>query len=1175
MNEKTLLWAAYWRNSLADTSLGQGAFRTNETKQLHKLDAEILEKGSLDSDLTEKLFDGIDEKILTIFVAFRPLVFIYRVERGTEKNDNSPSSITPLLCFATLSRSGRLYPSSTPVVPRDILEPLEAKTYSIGSVEDLDIFLSKESFTELLHSDDQLEQDENNIGTAHGRYWVEYKSYCETLLNAVAGEWLSDLHGYLKTDYGFILRVDQLQGAAQHILNLYDHLRRTNPCASLLDTYACDKIASLKQTLSDNSLVAERLAHASDRYGLATAQRDALSHILSVKDGQMIAVNGPPGTGKTTLVLSLVATLWTKAAIAGDNPPVIIAASANNQATSNVIDAFGKDFSEGSNSLAGRWLPDVTSYGAYFPSKDEEGKSGKKYQTENFFKKIENKAYLERAELYYKEKAQRFYNSEKSISVSHVVEKLRKTLISLSKQLSRVEPVWEAYSSALEDYTEILGDDPDEKVVTLDKDMEECSTAIINIRQAQTDWLKYLSNESIWYALLSWLPPVRKKRERLAQLFVKDNFGALYDEDNVIEIDKIEEELVSFFKKEKKVMLSYEKTKEKYNTAINKLANCKDVWVSIVNAFGLSNSDNVTLSDLDTFLDATVRFKMFRLTVHYWEGRWLIDVRERLEEVEKHRANGLKIKQRRWQRRMMVTPCIVSTLYMLPFHMSGTRREDDGNFLTEYNYNFIDLLIVDEGGLIPPELAGASLSLAKRAVVIGDTRQIEPIQSLSSQVDIGNLHQIGLLPHDNIQDHYCHLKDMGKTVFGGSVMKSAQMLSHYHYDKYMERGMYLYEHRRCHKEIIDFCNELCYDEKLIHKREDLPNNEALPTVGHLHIDGMCQKAIGGSRYNELEAQTIAKWLADNRQQLESKYDKKSLSDIVCIITPFGSQTNVISQACRNNGIKVGKNKDEMVVGTVHAIQGAERPVVIFSPVYSKHADGHFIDRSNSMLNVAVSRAKDHFLVFGDMDVFTSHQDEVSPRGLLTKYLFRSSKNIIEYPALPRRDLVTSHAVTPLYNVEEHDQFLVHAINQALDEIHIVTPWIRQDFLNESIVLRSMSEAHMRKVAIRIYTDFELNCHADTYDEIKTKRRQLLSLIEWLKDYGIHLILVKRVHSKVVMIDSNLLCVGSFNWFSASRRGQYVRHETSLVYKSARVKREIEILKKSLNQRTVELGVAGL
>ena len=80
----------------------------------------------------------------------------------------------------------------------------------------------------------------------------------------------------------------------------------------------------------------------------------------------------------------------------------------------------------------------------------------------------------------------------------------------------------------------------------------------------------------------------------------------------------------------------------------------------------------------------------------------------------------------------------------------------------------------------------------------------------------------------------------------------------------------------------------------------------------------------------------------------------------------------------------------MTVGTVHALQGAERPVIIFSPVYSKDADGSFIDSSSSMLNVAVSRAKDSFLVFGDMDVFRA-APQTTPRGLLAQFL-------LNYPA---------------------------------------------------------------------------------------------------------------------------------------------------------------------------------
>lgn len=1170
MDTKALAWATYWRNSLADASLGQGAFRANDAEKFQKLNPEIFACGEVENVLVEQFFEGADEETLTVPVVFRPYVFIYRMEHGTQKNDGPPNVITPLICFANLSRSGKLYPSSRPVIPRDILEPLEINTYSIGAVDDLDIFLSKESFTALMCSEQESNQDDCTTNPAHTEYWSGYRSHCEKLLNAVAGEWLIDLQDYIKADYGFILQADSLQGASQHILRLYDHLKRTMPNAPVFDTYTRDTATTLKQTLCNNSLVAERLAHASDKYGLATAQRDALSHILSGAEGEILAVNGPPGTGKTTLVLSLVATLWAKAAIAGDSAPVIIAASANNQATSNVIDAFGKDFSEGTGLLSGRWLPEINSYGAYFPSQHEEKKSGDKYQTERFFQKIENKTYLESAELYYKEKARQIYNDQQALNIADIVNHLRQELISLSEQLANIEPCWNAYLAALAEHTRLLGNNVHERMSSLAQNIQASSTTIGALKKSQIAWSDYLANEPIWFSLFSWLSPVRKKRERLARIFIRENCSSLDADISSINIDNIEDQFkLQLLNAEKQKQL-FLKTQEIYNTAINQLARCNETWLACAESFGLTHSETATLQELDKLLDTTVRFKIFRLTVHYWEGRWLLEVHDRLDEVEKHRANGLKAKRNRWRRRMMVTPCIVSTLYMLPTHMSGTKREDDGNYLNEYNYNFIDLLIIDEGGLIPPELAGASLSLAKKAIVIGDTRQIEPIQSLSSQVDIGNLHYAEILPGNFTHAQYEHLKNMGKTVFGGSVMKAAQMLSSYHYDLDMERGMYLYEHRRCYDEIISFCNELCYNNKLIAKRGPAPTNVPFPTIGHLHIDGMCERASGGSRYNLLEAQTIAAWLADHRQQLETTYGK-SLDEIVCVITPFGQQTQAISQACRDKGIKVGKRDGEMIVGTVHAVQGAERPIVICSPVYSKHADGNFIDQSNSMLNVAVSRAKDHFLVFGDMDVFTAHQGSSLPRGILANYLFTDTQNAISYPVLPRKDLSKTHPIKPLYNADEHDQFLIDAVGHALDEVHIITPWIRKDLLENSIILRGMAEATARKVSVNVYTDFELNSEANTYEEMMVKRKELFSLIEWLKKYEIHLILVKRVHSKIVMIDSDLLCIGSFNWFSASRHGSYVRHETSLVYNSSKVKSEIDVIKGSLKQRTITIS----
>ncbi len=48
MNKRTLSWAGYWRNSLADASLGQGAFRERDVDQFQKLNASAFEQGVAD-----------------------------------------------------------------------------------------------------------------------------------------------------------------------------------------------------------------------------------------------------------------------------------------------------------------------------------------------------------------------------------------------------------------------------------------------------------------------------------------------------------------------------------------------------------------------------------------------------------------------------------------------------------------------------------------------------------------------------------------------------------------------------------------------------------------------------------------------------------------------------------------------------------------------------------------------------------------------------------------------------------------------------------------------------------------------------------------------------------------------------------------------------------------------
>ena len=83
----------------------------------------------------------------------------------------------------------------------------------------------------------------------------------------------------------------------------------------------------------------------------------------------------------------------------------------------------------------------------------------------------------------------------------------------------------------------------------------------------------------------------------------------------------------------------------------------------------------------------------------------------------------------------------------------------------------------------------------------------------------------------------------------------------------------------------------------------------------------------------------------------------------------------------------GFDINTLKIGTVHALQGAERSLILFSMVYGKGDSATlFFDRDNksNMLNVAVSRAKDNFIVFANTDILDIKSK--TPSGVLANYL---------------------------------------------------------------------------------------------------------------------------------------------------------------------------------------------
>lgn len=1159
-------WLRYWRNSLADAESGRGALTQKALGQTEYLERTVYRDGRLPSNhpVLQRLFAEENASTQVVRVALRPAVYKVLQEHGTKKQALYPDVITPLICGLWVSRDGRLIPAEPPVIPRDLLAPQADDRFTLANVAEQDRFLSK-SEPRIWSEGEALTLLEEQSFEAHGECWQPYYELSQKLFDTLCPkELLKEV--FVSANEARIVKVDDQLGAATHIIKLYDWLSTAEPALPLLESYALSRIESYQPCVEPLPGMTHRLGHANSQYPLAIAQRDALAQVMAMEEGEVLAVNGPPGTGKTTFVLSAVASLWVKAALDEAEPPLIVAASTNNQAVINVLEAFARDFEETRDAFGGRWLPDITSYGGYYCARRREGEASKQYQTPSFYREVESPEYLERAEMIFLERARQAFEDDGLIRVDTARERLYQRLKAQQKQLSDLQTHWTTRATLKTRLVEKLGDAPEE---TLTREQ-----AAITALQGEFDvieadlkrWQRFCADEPMWLSLLAVLPPVAKKRRMRRELFISEHLSG--EGRRMIEqapAETPEAALKTWLDQQRKVIAQKQTFVAECQQDVQEIEQATARLAAAYRKQGLETLPE-TFDVFDQALDTMLRFPLFQLAVHYWEARWLEACAERADELAEQTAKGkekpgLSKVRPRWRRRMMLTPCIVSTLHSLPSHMTHSVFEGEGQFRDEYLTNEIDLLIIDEAGQVAPDVAGASMALAKRVLAIGDIHQIKPVATQSQTVDVGNLSHQNLI---TALDEYEGLREGGRSVVDGSVMRIAQTASRYHYLEQAEPGMFLREHRRCLSEIIAYCNDLCYRGLLQPLRDKPAVDAGLPPFGYVHVDGRAETPSSGSRINRLEAITVAEWLAAQREQLETAHGKP-LEQIVGVVTPFKAQANLIESECRARHIKAGSGEAEMTVGTVHALQGAERPVVLFSAVYSRHDDGNFIDSDPSLLNVAVSRAKDTFLVFGDMDVIDTAA-RGTPRHLLGRYLFRHEENELLFTATTARPdlLALCQAPRLINNAEAHDQCIKDVLERVRTEIVVVSPWISLSRMEETGLLAALKSTAVRGVDITIYTDHHFNTTSGNQpDAHKTARFE--RCCGALAESGMTVKIVNQVHSKLIMADGSFLCVGSYNWASAAREGKYRNMETSMLY-SGDLKKEITLQCDALEAR---------
>lgn len=1115
----------YYRHSLADGERMDIPARTIEDKGcVFPAQEPVPEKA------VNKLFDKLSKEQRFLEVLYCPLIIKTPMRDGARSD---ALIIYPYWIPAVIDRAGALYTpddeSEIPWLVRGVLEPND--------------YLPREY--PVLSSVEKVDQTGGTLKIPRDS-WQQYLAGAYTYFKDQTGYEVAELEldGWIVQSDQTVLVPAEIGGLREPILNFYNHFldESTNQLPGALKSLLTPRISN-PEAIHDpviTEIQTQHFGQMANRFPLSPSQRISLALLNKTQRSQTFAVNGPPGTGKTTLIQSIVADAIVKSFLAEERPPIILGSSANNKAITNILDSFASvtPSEEYRTGLNERWLPDLTVLGHYLAANNAEkldqarnagywvtnaGKTGadayrdycnqhsRETCTEYLLGRF--KAYQKDTDL---DELKGCYNYIQNRAVG-LVSHIDHVMLAISKVLA-----------ILEDYD--YGVVP---VVTLPIAIKEHIDTLRTRRVfIETLWAQEhlrIIKPGFFFRLLDRIrfgnPAVRRARIQSA-IIQKPELNEYLNETDLYQLsESLWKQRETDFQQEVKLSQVLNENTPHFEALAPYLSDIqKDIPAS----------SQKWIEHIQEKLDTGERHEAFWWALHGLECKWLI---QRDDESYRKLNTGESQSIKRWEQRAFLTPVFVSTFFSLPRFFSYSKMTPQETWIYPPLSELLDLLVIDEAGQVAPEIGLPAFGLAKKAVVVGDVHQLEPIWNIVCEsIDFSNCKRAGFITEKQAYERFSR---SNRSSFNGSLMALAQDASSFIYPPdWNEAGALLVEHRRCAPPIIEYCNQFVYKSLLEIKTTLKPTD--LPALGYCHIGGESRKHHT-SQSNPVEARAIAAWIRSHKEQLLKRYNT-NLAAICAIVTPFRGQQSEIITALRNEGVY----EKGLVVGTVHTLQGAEKPLVIFSPVYGRNhtSQSLFFNQSYNMLNVAISRAKDHFLVFGNMALFKS-SDTHSPASDLGRLLFQNEESQLPNDFIfseDRLDLFEQEPVERISELQKHRSVLKKAIETAEKRLVIVSPFISIQALTDDRIPELLFEAVQRNVEVIIYTDAHLDMVKGSLKPHAEAGRK--ALIET----GATLQIMSGIHNKTVIVDRKVLIEGSFNWLSAVRDEQspYHRRETSIV-----------------------------
>lgn len=751
----------------------------------------------------------------------------------------------------------------------------------------------------------------------------------------------------------------------------------------------------LKQVLSACDLPLGRWFFPKEQ-SLSLMQQAAVNIALQNKQG-MFSVNGPPGTGKTTLLQDIIAALVTERAQElckyKNNPteaffsqPIeglstngfslsvyklkrdlrgfgIVVASSNNRAVENIsaelpLEKYGGSyFKEMARSMYGEKAWGLIS-----------AVLGKSELRSNFirdfwFKKndLNMRTYLEAScdsgKVGWKKAVTDFESALQKVGL--ILENAQKSEEGLKKQ-------WQQQIDEYQCKIESMEKDLANLKQQAEKFEEDYSTALQN-KDACYRTLEITSKAQpgcLAQLLMQIISPeaLKKRHLQLEKDTERINLAKAY----VDEIDKKKNQnkdelecITNNYGNAKKELNILKLERKKYKKIISEAKGSFGKFFPDEDFWGQNNDDLQKMSPWNSPEFNVARTDLFQAALKVHEAFIIVNKNIFLNNLSAFMDllnNKLDVNSYKpmvpalWNSFFCVIPVVSTTFSSFDRMFKGVGSEKLG------------WLFIDEAGQALPQAAVGAIWRSKRVIVAGDPFQLEPIlnvpaviaHSLAKRIDIPDQWIPGPASVQTLADR---INIWGSEINGQWV------------------GCPLRVHRRCQEPMFSIANEIAYQKLMVYASKPY-KEEHLPESCWYDIKGECTS--NDNKWVESQGYKVLELLKELFQLCGY-----NIFNRVYIITPFRTVKNELTRYLRLNYRKVVpesptlENCKKMQIwlndslGTIHTFQGKQNNIVILMLGADKKRQGstQWAASKPNMLNVAVSRAEHRVYIVGDYELW--------------------------------------------------------------------------------------------------------------------------------------------------------------------------------------------------------------